>query len=500
MRNTKRVLLLAALLTSLGGACIESPPPASPVADLDMAPDLEDDSDGSEDLRDSGCADDSACPGVCVDGECVECRAAEESGCNTGVCAEGATPAENTCVECVDGADCATGICVENSCVACATSEDCGGEGLTCVDNVCAGCAANTDLCTGSTSKCKTTAELPSGVCVECVDDGDCDEGVCDPGSNQCVTCLPREAEGEEVETGCDEGEICRENTTNSSLNRCIECEESSDCEEGVCNLNTNLCVECLNSQTCGDEVCDTGTGTCVPCLGDNDCPMGVCITGTSNVENVCKPCRQNSECVSPTASLCNANNECVGCAQDGDCSHLSQTPLCVESECVECRPDTENADCSNYVCDPESFSCTNTGVNTTPLLEPCVFNSECALGTSCVRVEFFPDASPPVPLGNFCLPFPNSMNKCPQRFPIEDQRENTDQDVVNVCVMDEGYTSPQAILGYGNSCATSPCNGHGSRCVLSTNGSLGLRCTYDCGTDDDCPTGSTCFSKQCTI
>ncbi|QED28471.1 hypothetical protein FRD01_14765 [Microvenator marinus] len=540
-------------------ACIESPPPAgqSPF-DRDMAPDLEDDTGDSSDADDSGdagddmgdsgddgCLDDSECPGVCEDGECVACRVGEESGCEMGVCAAGATAAENTCVECVEGEDCTSGFCVENSCVACESNEDCGSQTLSCVNNACVGCATNADLCGGDTAKCKVTAEEPSGVCVECLEDGECDDGVCDPESNQCVTCLAREGEG--VETGCDEREVCLKHASDSNLNACVECEldehcdvgvcdtvsntcvtcvedgdcapglvcsgeanvaerqcvgcvENGDCAGGVCDVDANdptnnVCVQCLANSDCAagpGKVCDTTSNLCSVCLDDTDCQGQVCILGASADLNQCKECRDNGECTSPTASVCDSSNTCSACANDGDCSHLTGLGQCVAGTCRACDVATESSDCGGNVCDPSTFTCTNIQIGNTVALESCTYNSQCESGNACVPVNFGNSQH-----GTYCLPIAPSNAACGRPYGNGQRlRTNTDGTPVTVCMYNETLTTPEAILAYNSNSCTQPtdCAPEGASCELFLATDLNSRkCTYDCSGSLDCRTGSTC-------
>jgi hypothetical protein len=85
-----------------------------------------------------------------------------------GECPDGRVCDGESCVECVDAADCASPnrACIASECVACADADDCDGG----------------DACSPATFECVSA----------CADDGDCpdERPLCDDESDACVECL----------------------------------------------------------------------------------------------------------------------------------------------------------------------------------------------------------------------------------------------------------------------------------------------------------------------
>ena len=106
----------------------------------------------------------------------------------------------------------------------------------------------------------------------ECVDAGDCGDGLYCNGQENCV--------GGECFSGtepCEAGELCDEEA--DQCVELVECEEDGDCDVGVCS-DEKVCVECMENNDCIGGVCSGNL--CVECADDNDCDRGICIS------NVC--------------------------------------------------------------------------------------------------------------------------------------------------------------------------------------------------------------------
>lgn len=130
----------------------------------------------------------------------------------------------------------------------------------------------------------------------------------------------------------------------------CAECLEDSDCENGVCELGTCLPVTtCTNSLNCGgDEVCDDGI--CVGCITEADCDDGqMCHDGQCATS-----CDSDKDCTG-SGMLCDtASDICVECLDGADCGDGNAcvngsckpaaceagTGRCFSSGAVICRPD----------------------------------------------------------------------------------------------------------------------------------------------------------------
>ncbi len=138
----------------------------------------------------------------------------------------------------------------------------------------------------GALGGCKTdddcsepTPFCEEGICVECVDETDCDDdGLFCSGEPQCFA-------GSCVFSGnpCSgDTSVCDE-----TFDRCVECLNNSDC---------NDTIFCNGVETCIDEMCISGTA---PCGDDPDLPY--CYEGGES----CVECTQNAHCP--------AGHHCVG-------------------------------------------------------------------------------------------------------------------------------------------------------------------------------------------
>jgi hypothetical protein len=141
-------------------------------------------------------------------------------------------------------------------------------------------------------------------VCVQCLTSEDCDDKVCDPQSNTCVTCVE--------DINCGDEKICTKETE-VSRRECVQCLGDETCPMGRCHLNDsertlNKCVECLpdtQDEDCNGNVCSPESLTCTTiklastdalllCEYDAQCRMGhACVpleyAGTSH-GNYCMP------------------------------------------------------------------------------------------------------------------------------------------------------------------------------------------------------------------
>lgn len=155
-----------------------------------------------------GCASDSDCAlqtQHCEtrSGQCVEC--VQSSQCvfdgDRPVCAT----ALNLCVECNDNTECPDGTCElpSHRCVpSCADGGTCpyGYKYCNRMD-VCIACTTSNDCMSARTAN--NLCDVPLGLCVECLDDGDCyaERPVCNHTRGRCVECLSNQ--------GCRPSEAC---------------------------------------------------------------------------------------------------------------------------------------------------------------------------------------------------------------------------------------------------------------------------------------------------
>ncbi|NOX57982.1 MAG: hypothetical protein GXP29_03880 [Planctomycetes bacterium] len=228
------------------------------------------------------CTTNDACTnGVCA-GDAVDCSGLDDQcvqgACNpaTGACEVTSANEGNVCDDgdlCTTSDACTNGLCA-------GAFVDCSG-----FDDDC-----NVGICASSTGFCEQIASNEGGSCDDgdlcsesdmCADgtcagspvdcsafDGECETGVCDPGTGGClVSTLP---DG----TICDDGDLC---TSNDS------------CLAGVCDGDAPDCT--VLNDACNIGSCDAGTGDCIAtpaneggacddgdgCTDTDVCASGVC-------------------------------------------------------------------------------------------------------------------------------------------------------------------------------------------------------------------------------
>ena len=180
-----------------------------------------------------------------------------------------------TCVECLEAADCLEGeLCAlpANVCVpSCQSGGSCSDLTPVCdlETGLCRACAADAD-CSGSTPLCQA-----SGACVACRASSDCagndDGGEDDDGED--------DDEDEE-----DDASFC------DAAGRCVECLNDGHCDDVAESCSTFLgeCAEpCSAAQACGadDPICDDAIGFCVECRTDADCEADELCRGSECVD-----------------------------------------------------------------------------------------------------------------------------------------------------------------------------------------------------------------------
>jgi hypothetical protein len=267
--------------------------------------------------------------------------------------------------------------------------------------------------------------------------------------------------------------------------------------------------LPCNGACSGAKPVCKQSTDTCVECLKDGNCDDATPFCDTT--KNVCVACLDNEDCESPTASKCDGG-QCVGCGEKADCSHIDGKVACdtSASECVECTVGDESP-CGTKSCSPVSQECTSTERGSIANCKPCLADSECAGGDQpdpdyrCVPMEFKGSPRP----GGFCL---RRVSKtCARPYMIAINAESlSGAPSENYCGIDEANVRCEAVLDLE---ASRTCTGTQSdeqcgcprdeefNCTEPGQGGLCRdfvtaddRCTYQCGVDDDCPTGKSCL------
>ncbi len=211
----------------------------------------------------------------------------------------------NSDEDCNDGVDCTIDTCPAGSCVYTPDDGNCPDDGLFCngtefCDAV-AGCSHTGDPCPPSEVCIEDT-----DTCGECLEDGDCDDGVA------CTddTCVGGSCVFTANDANCpDDGLFC---------NGREFCDAVADCDH-----TGDPCAPA--------QVCDEDTDTCEDCLADGDCDDGVACTDDTCDEGSCVFTPNDANC--PDDGLfCNGAEFCEAV---GDCSHAGD-PCQIGETCDE--------------------------------------------------------------------------------------------------------------------------------------------------------------------
>ncbi|MEW5854920.1 MAG: DUF4215 domain-containing protein, partial [Myxococcota bacterium] len=436
-------------------------------------------------------------------GRCVECTAQDEEACT------GDTPVCNTTPSSV----------LHDTCVECVVDADCPDTAPTCNTAIgqCTGPCQSDAECAFPTPVCAPQGNVLAGVCVECVTDGQCAQGLrcdntasdtcveclshsdcpaaerCDPASHTCRGCVtdldcPVRAPVCDPDTwtcrGCTTNAQCHGVTpqcivTGVDSGQCAECSSNADCpaEQPICDEGTHTCRVCGSDNDCtGDaRVCaTTGTlaGRCVQCTDDDSqaCTGAtpVCNTSAGPNEDMCVVCLGNADCPSTLPFCDTTTNQCRGeCTDDSQCG--GDTPACAPlghrkaGTCVGCTGDQH--------C-PATERC-DTAVTDTCV--ECVADQDCAVPTpfchptsrgcvECLGDSDCPSAEAPVcdPTTHACRPCGND-GECKGDAPA--------------CVLTGSATGQCAECTGDSHCPTSAphCNTEAHRC-------------QDCTANEHCP------------
>jgi hypothetical protein len=272
----------------------------------------------------------------------------------------------------------------------------------------------------------------------------------------------------------------------------------------------------CDNACTAPTPVCKQATDTCVECLAPADCTTGAedkCDAAT----NTCVECLEAADCGSPTAARCDGG-ACVQCESNDDCDHIAGKGVCDAGTCVQCTVADETS-CAGKSCNPATNSCTQTTKGTIATCMPCVADSECVGGaqadpdTRCMPMEFQGAPRP----GGFCLR--REAKTCARPYTIAISGKSlSEAPAESYCGIDQQNVTCEAVLdligdvdgtescadGNDTSCGCArdqddTCTGPGKGGLCRKVGTLTNRCTYQCGTGDDCPSGRACIGSPTT-
>ncbi len=267
-----------------------------------------------EDCMSANCLDDgtcgpagSACDDAMLNGEetDVDCGGPDCDPCDTG----------ETCME---GTDCASGLC----------------EDMTCTEPSCDDGAQNGDE---TDIDCGGEACEPCGPGLMCTDGSDCTSGIC----NEDGTCAPPSCD-DGVQNG-DETDVDCGGSCGSTCEPGEGCEDFADCVQLVCDEDTEVCLDpaCNDGAANGNETdVDCGGPDCDPC----DEP-GFCIEDTDCLSGIC----DGGQCVGPQCG----DGVLNGSETDIDCGGPECAPCDDGETCVE------GTDCVSEVCSEDDDTCT---------------------------------------------------------------------------------------------------------------------------------------------
>ncbi len=265
---------------------------------------------------------------------------------------------------CVDGGECASGVCLSGFCAAPTCSDglpnqgesdvDCGGpncgvceDGKTCgVDDDCLTGWCNVDVCV--TPTCFDNAQNqgesgvdcggPCGACIGevCVDNPDCASGVCLSGFCAAPTCSDGFLNQEESDVDCGgpNCDACADGKT---------CGVGTDCGSGVCSSGFCAAPTCSDGIPNQDETGIDCGGSCGACIGevcvDNpDCGSGVCSSGFCAAptcsDGFLNQGESDVDCGGPNCGVCEDGKTC---GVDDDCSTgWCNSIVCVTPTCFD--------------------------------------------------------------------------------------------------------------------------------------------------------------------
>lgn len=182
-----------------------------------------------------------------------------------------------------------------------------------------------------TSTSCATDEDCPSArcdhtrrVCVQCVEDGDCGDGLCE--SNVCRTAIT-----------CDSTKDCpTELVCHDDLKRCVDCESGADCKTDEVCSDTVCRTGCDSDKDCRDQnlLCDAARGFCVQCVGPADCDDDEYCEGSVCTPQSCTPGTQ--ECSGDELLTCSESGSgfdarlcedgCTGTSGNATCADQSSS------------------------------------------------------------------------------------------------------------------------------------------------------------------------------
>ncbi|MDO8631913.1 MAG: hypothetical protein Q7R41_15615 [Phycisphaerales bacterium] len=326
-------------------------------------------------------------------------------------------------------------------CVECLNTLHCN---RACVGGVNNGAACSSDgecpdgSCPADPDPIRNYCKTSTGVCVECFSNGDCTDGLYCTGQETCDQTTGNPTSGLCVDgttVSCSPGQFCSEYYQGI----CVECEQNGDCDDdayctGVetCNQTTHNCDDgadiackscsggtragqpCPSSAEC--RVCSGGSNNLQPCTVDGNCPGGTCpeggtCTGPSTFCNDtydrCVQCNFDNDCAKDfeycTDAVCSFNS-CVQVSNPvqkcGDGLYCNGQEKCLDgpfTACEACVLENQDPGESETVCETQKrctgglhpvcttgSQCTSAFVCSNAPTIACITNSQCPSGGTC--------------------------------------------------------------------------------------------------------------------
>jgi len=284
--------------------------------------------------NDALCDDGQFCTGDFCIGNICHCKVNncdDNQFCTDDVCNEEANACEHTATT---NCQAPTPYCNENlnRCVECASNSDCA---RACYLGPTPGVACAVDAECGTGGRCLGACN-PDGDCVQCISNGQCDDGLFCNGQESCnfstgfcetsapPTCTkhcffgPTPGASCTTDGNCGAGGECRLDYCSELRDKCVQCEVNASCDNGAF---------CDGAEGCVNDVCATGTPpVCKRCVG-----------GSQNL----LPCATDLDCGNPpgagtctgAATYCDVvSDDCVQCLNPSHCEDLN---YCTTNSCV---------------------------------------------------------------------------------------------------------------------------------------------------------------------
>lgn len=344
----------------------------------------------------------------------------------------------------------------------------------------------------------------------------------------RCVEC--------EEDTHCQWPYVAKEQSGICLDYACQACELGSN---RGCSVTAPFCIATDGASQPGDAsvgqvtvvTSDAGASTtadvqCVECLAETDCGGGT----PACVDHVCVACDRDEQCTDPGAAVCDlAAHECVGCNAVGQCARLTDTPACDVNagRCVECTRE-EQTKCEDglngfdYACvtieeHPDLQTCSPQERESDGQCTECISDGQCLTGYRCVPETYGAQDGDggvaPATGKYYCMALETELGdgqECGNNRPFVGKVAATSEGGASGTYCRPAFTTCEAYLdwktgpdvvpegqpgaGQSTCLGDESCglpnidDGYCTRFTSTTN-----LCTYECGSDLDCPSAIAC-------